>query len=46
MVVNEMLFRHGYHEAAGNPVTAPVVREMLWARNVPISVEELRRASR
>jgi len=45
VVVNEMLFRHGYHEAAGNPVTAPMVREMLWARNVPITVEELRRAS-
>lgn len=45
MVVNEMLFRHGYHEAPGNPVTAPVVREMLWARSVPVSVEELRRAS-
>lgn len=45
MVVNEMLFQHGYRRAPGNPVTAPLVREMLRARGVVLSTEELRRAS-
>lgn len=46
MVVNEMLFRHGYDKAIGNPVTAAGVREYLCHTGRPeVDIEYLRRAS-
>ncbi|MDI6709748.1 MAG: VWA-like domain-containing protein [Thermoanaerobacterales bacterium] len=45
MVVNEMLFVHGYDKAAGQPVTAAGVRQYLRTAGRDIGLEDLRRAS-
>lgn len=45
MVINEMLFRHGYNRVPGNPVTAPMIQMLLRESGVIVSADELRRAS-
>lgn len=45
MVVNEMLFAHGYDKATGQPVTAAGVRQYLRAAGREAGLEDLRRAS-
>lgn len=45
MVVNEMLFRHGYTGAPPPAVTAEMIYETLRAQGVEVQLEELRRAS-
>ncbi|MEW5762691.1 MAG: VWA-like domain-containing protein [Bacillota bacterium] len=45
MVVNEMLFRHGYTAAPPPAVTAEVVHGLLRAQGVRVELEEVRRAS-
>ncbi|KUK41513.1 MAG: Uncharacterized protein XD69_0442 [Clostridia bacterium 62_21] len=45
MVVNEMLFRHGYTGAPPPAVTAEMIHDTLRSRGVKVPLAELRRAS-
>ncbi len=45
MVINEMLFRHGFTRAPGNPVTAPLIQNMARESGIVVGLDELRRLS-
>ncbi|MDA8096908.1 MAG: VWA-like domain-containing protein [Clostridia bacterium] len=45
MVINEMLFRHGFNHAPGNPVTAVLIQVLVRDSGMVVGLDELRRLS-